>query len=116
MNDQAPHGVEPDDALDALLRGSDQSIADDGFTVRVLASLPSRGRPWAHLVILPAAAAVASMLTIWWMPPLAELQAAVAKGVSTGELAYFVVPVLVLTAFASILWVELEILRQETEV
>ena len=116
MNDQVHHKVEPDDALDALLRESDQDIPDDGFTVRVIASLSSRRRPWAHLVILAAAAAVASMLTIWWMPPLTELQAAVAKGVSTGELTYFVVPVLVLTAFASILWVELEILWRETEV
>jgi hypothetical protein len=116
MNDQVPNWVEPEDALDALLRESDQYIPDDGFTARVLVSLSSCRRPWAHLVILTAAAVVASVLAVFWMPPLAELQAAVAKGISTGEWTYFVVPVLVLTAISSILWAELEILRQEIEV
>ncbi len=116
MNDQANHEVEPDDVLDVLLRESGQYIPDDGFTVGVLASLSRCRRPLAHLLIMTAAAAVASILAIWWIPPLAELQASVAKGVSTGELTYFVVPLLVLTALASILWAEMEILWRETEV
>jgi len=44
MNDNSPNSPRAPDPLDALLRESDAHLPDDGFTARVLTSLPPRRR------------------------------------------------------------------------
>ncbi len=45
MNNNMPTSPDPADSLDGLLREAEPCIADNGFTNRVLASLPPRRRP-----------------------------------------------------------------------
>jgi hypothetical protein len=44
MNDHLPKSPEASDPLDTLLRESEAHLPDDGFTARVLTSLPPRHR------------------------------------------------------------------------
>ena len=65
---------EQNDPLDALLREHNQYVPDDGFTNRVLASLPRRRAwRWPQIILLGAAIVgwVAAALWLPWnLPPL----------------------------------------------
>jgi hypothetical protein len=56
------------DPIDALLREQNAHVDDDGFTARVLMSLPPRRRAWLRPALLLGAAAVGSVLSIRWLP------------------------------------------------
>lgn len=57
---------ESQDPLDALLREQDQYVADDGFTQRVITSLPRRrGRQWPRFLLLGAAIIGWVMAALW---------------------------------------------------
>jgi hypothetical protein len=56
------------DPLDALLREQNQYIGDDGFTAKVLASLPRRRNAWLRPAIVSGATATGSVLAILWLP------------------------------------------------
>jgi hypothetical protein len=57
------------DPLDALLREQDSYIDDNGFTARVLASLPlRRRRAWIRPAILLGTTAIGYLLALWWAP------------------------------------------------
>jgi hypothetical protein len=61
--------LKTNDPLDALLRAQNQYVEDDGFTARVISSLPRRrARIWAHQTILLAATAMGGVLAVWWLP------------------------------------------------
>jgi hypothetical protein len=59
---------EHNDRLDALLQEENRYVPDDGFTKRVVASLPRRrSRRWPAY-ILPGAAIIGSIAAALWVP------------------------------------------------
>lgn len=56
------------DPLDALLQEQNEHVADDGFTKRVIASLPRRRSQWSPQFLLLAAAVVGWVLAAWSLP------------------------------------------------
>ena len=59
---------ETNDPLDALLREQNTYIDDNGFTARIVASLPPRRRSWLRPAVLLGATAVGYVLALMWMP------------------------------------------------
>lgn len=69
MKDNLFNGPEMHDPLDALLREADPYIPDDGFTARVLTSLPRRRRHgWLRLGVLSLATFAGAVLVVWNLP------------------------------------------------
>ena len=67
--------LDDNDPLDALLQEENRYVPDDGFTKRVIASLPRRRSPqWPRFLLLGAAiiGSVAAALWVPWnaLPPL----------------------------------------------
>jgi hypothetical protein len=58
----------PEDQIDALLREQNTYVDDNGFTARVVKSLPRRRRAWLRPIILLGAIAIGSVLAIYWLP------------------------------------------------
>ena len=54
--------------LDALLREQNGHIDDNGFTARVVKSLPRRRRAWLRSAVLLGATAIGSVLAVCWLP------------------------------------------------
>lgn len=59
---------EQNDPLDALLREQNPYIDDNGFTARVIQSLPPRRRAWLRPALLLGTTAIGSVLAILWIP------------------------------------------------
>jgi hypothetical protein len=59
---------ENQDPLDALLREQHQYVADDGFTQRVMASLPARRARRSPQYFLLGAAIVGWIVAVLWLP------------------------------------------------
>jgi hypothetical protein len=60
---------ETNDPLDALLREQNQYVEDDGFTARVMATLPRRrDRFWLRQIILLGATIIGLVLAVLWLP------------------------------------------------
>jgi hypothetical protein len=57
----------PEDQIEALLREQNAYIDDNGFTARVVKSLP-RNRAWLRPAILSGAIVIGSVLAIFWLP------------------------------------------------
>jgi hypothetical protein len=64
MNDNSQKSPEAPDPLDALLRESEAHLPDDGFTARVLTSLPPRRRFDSFRLAAFAAAWVAGVVIL----------------------------------------------------
>ena len=57
------------DPVETMLREQNQYVNDDGFTARVMAALPRRrSRAWVRPTVLLGAAAIGSVLAVWWLP------------------------------------------------
>ena len=54
-----------EDPLDALLREADEYIPDEGFTARVVTSLPPRRRSRARFSLILTALLIGAGLTTW---------------------------------------------------
>ncbi len=103
----------PADPLDALLRDADGYVADDGFTARVLASLPARRRKsWLRLAILGATTMLAMAMAVWTLPPVGDILAAAVQGISQLKLNYLLGLVPVVAVLGAILWGLLEMVRE----
>jgi hypothetical protein len=91
------------DPIDTQLREQDAYINDDGFTVRVVAALPPRRRPWLRPVLLLGSAAVGTVLAIQWLPwsNLPPLDLSALLSLNSQVLSPWVV---VLTVVASLAW------------
>lgn len=63
---------ESNDPLDSLLREHDSYVEDNGFTARVMTSLPRRPRSWLRPAILCGAALLGLALLFWLMPVVSE--------------------------------------------
>ena len=70
-----------DDWLDRALREEDSYIPDEGFTRRMLASLPPprRGREWLRPAVLVCTTSVASLTAALFMPRFEVLAATATK-------------------------------------
>lgn len=69
MNDNLPKSPEASDPIDTLLRESEAHLPDDGFTARVLISLPPRHRFDAPRLALFAAAWLAGVVILLRQAP-----------------------------------------------
>ena len=56
------------DPIDQLLRQQDVYVEDRGFTAHVMKALPHRQRAWLSPAILLSAAAIGSVLSLFWVP------------------------------------------------
>ncbi|HZV35671.1 MAG TPA: hypothetical protein VFB72_13940 [Verrucomicrobiae bacterium] len=63
---------ETNDPLDALLREQDSYVDDNGFTARVMTSLPRSRRSWLRPTILCAATLLGLALLIWLFPLVSD--------------------------------------------
>lgn len=60
---------EAKDPLDALLREQNQYVEDNGFTARVLSTLPRRrSRLWLRQIFLLGVTALGAALAVLWLP------------------------------------------------
>ena len=61
---------EQNDPLDALLRDQNPYLKDDGFTARVIATLPARRRSlaWLRPTLLLGSSVVGAFLAVRWLP------------------------------------------------
>ena len=102
----------PEDQIDALLREQNTYVGDNGFTARVIQSLPHRRRAWLRPVILLGAAAIGSMLAIRWLPwrnlPPLDLSAL------TSPNSQMLMPwILVISVASSLVWSTVVALQRE---
>jgi hypothetical protein len=58
----------PEDQIDALLREQNVYADDNGFTARVVKSLPRRRRAWLRPAVLLGAIAIGLVLMLLWLP------------------------------------------------
>jgi hypothetical protein len=63
---------ETNDPLDTLLHENEPYIDDNGFSARVVASLPPRRRSWLRPVVLFSATLLGLALLVWWLPSLKD--------------------------------------------
>ncbi len=114
MNNEPPNAPEPVDPLDALLRDADDYVPDNGFTARVVASLPPRRRwAWSRLAILGTTTLLACVLAVWWLPPVGELLRLAVQGISQFKPACLIALLPTIAALAAIIWGLLEMVREE---
>jgi hypothetical protein len=59
---------EENDPIDVLLREQSAHIDDNGFTGRVIATLPRRRHAWIQPLFLLGFTAIGSALAIYWLP------------------------------------------------
>lgn len=59
---------ENNDSLDALLQEENRYVPDDGFTKRVVMSLPRRRSPLWPMFLLLGAAIIGSIAAALWLP------------------------------------------------
>ena len=103
---------ETNDPLDALLREQDKYIEDNGFTARVVATLPRRRRAWLRPVLLLGAVAIGSVLAVGWLPwgNLPVLDSSALLSLNSQVLMPWV---LVLSVMASLVWGTISALEWE---
>jgi len=103
---------ENEDPIEALLRGQNRYIDDDGFTQRVIAALPRRRCTWLRPACLLGSAAIGWVLAILWLPwkNLPPLTVAVLRSLDPQVLTPWV---LVLTVCVSLLWAIVAAIQRE---
>jgi len=61
--------LDENDPLDVLLREQNPHVDDDGFTARVISTLPRRQtRSWWPRFFLLGVTTIGWMLAMWWLP------------------------------------------------
>jgi len=103
---------ESSDPLDALLRGQDKYIEDDGFTARVVAVLPRRRHAWLRPVLLLGAVAIGSVLAVLWLP-WGNLRAPGLSALLSLDFQALVSWVLVSSVLASFVWSLISALKRK---
>lgn len=103
---------EEQDPVDTQLREQEAYINDDGFTARVVASLPPRRRRWLRPAVLLGSVAVGVVLAIRWLPwenlPPFDLSAMVSLNSPV------LIPwVVVLSVVASLVWATVAAVESE---
>jgi hypothetical protein len=105
MNDNLPNSPEASDPLDALLRESAVHLPDDGFTARVLTSLPPRRRYDGLRLAVFAAAWLAGVLVLLRHAPAASTAVtAFLQHAQHGEVAALLALAPVVIVICSLIW------------
>jgi len=113
MNTDLPNQPEEDAALEALLKEPAPYIPDEGFTARVMATLPQKRTGLVRKIILIGSSAVGFVLAALWLPwqqlgPLWTTQPIQDSGSDAAWLAVF-------TVLASLAWTVTNALSDEPE-
>ena len=102
---------EQNDPLDALLREQNSHIDDNGFTARVIQSLPPRRRAWLRPALLMSATIIGAVLAMLWVPwgslpalDLAAFLAPTSQVLLPWALALTVIGSLIWSAVAALQW------------
>jgi uncharacterized membrane protein YcjF (UPF0283 family) len=112
MNNNLPEAPETNDPLDALLREADGYVPDNGFTARVLTSLPARrSHSWRRFVVLSAALLIGAVLVTWQLP--AAIASMMPKQWSAFHWPMLAAFVPLLAALASLGWVAFAVTNEE---
>ncbi|HVU27985.1 MAG TPA: DUF5056 domain-containing protein [Verrucomicrobiae bacterium] len=95
---------ETNDPLDALLRGQNQYVADNGFTARVVAALPRRRAEFSlRQIILVSVVTIGFVLAVLWLP-WENLQLPDAAALLSLNSKILLPWVLVLSVMTSLIW------------
>ncbi|MEI9866619.1 MAG: hypothetical protein WDN00_19120 [Limisphaerales bacterium] len=114
MKNESPNQPENNDPLDALLRQPDAYIPDNGFTTRVLTSLPVRQKhSWRRFVVLSAAMLIGTVLVVWQLPAAIAVFNTMPKHWSALHWQTLVAFVPLLAALASLGWVAFAVTNEE---
>ena len=92
------------DPLDAILKENHPHADDNGFTQRVIASLPPRRRSWLRPAILIGTALIGFGVVAWWLPSLLSIFNTDATGTVNLNTQAFLVLGALLLAMGSLVW------------
>jgi hypothetical protein len=105
MKNELPNVPETNDPLDALLREADIYIPDDGFTARVVATLPRRRRhSWLRLAVLSSATLIGASLAAWQLPSASTLLDAVPRSLTALQWQTTAILLPILAAIGALGW------------
>ena len=105
MNDNSPTSPEAPDPLDALLRESEAHLPDDGFTARVLSSLPPRRQlDGLRLAAFAAAWLAGALILLLHAPAVGTAVIAFLQHARDGEVAAALVLAPVVVVIGSLVW------------
>ena len=105
MNDNSPTSPEPPDPLDALLRESEVHLPDDGFTARVLTSLPPRRRfDRPRLAVFATAWLAGAVLLLRHAPAAGAAVTGFLQHARHGEVATLLALAPVMSVIGSLVW------------
>jgi len=111
MKNELTKQPENNDPLDALLLEPDAYIPDNGFTKRVLTSLPAqRKHSWRRFVVLSTAVLIGSVFVAWQLPAAFNT---LPKQWSAFQWQTLITFVPLLTALASLSWVVFAVTNEE---
>jgi hypothetical protein len=114
MRHDPPNPPESSDPLDTLLRESDAYIPDNGFTARVLTSLPARGKhSWRRFAVLSIALFVGALLLVWQLPSAPSIVSALPKQWSDFHWQLLVACVPLIAALVSLGWAVFAVTQEE---
>jgi len=114
MKINQPELPDGNDPLDALLREAENYIPDNGFTARVLKTLPARRkRHWSRFAVLSAAVLIGVGLAAWQSPAiLAVFDGAMQPSALLQRQTLFGFAAL-FTALGSLVWVVFKLANEE---
>lgn len=105
MKNDPDHPAVMSDPLDALLRDAEGYIPDNGFTARVMKSLPSRRRrDWRRFIVLSVSLLAGTGLIAWQYPAVVSAVSEVLNPASASACPMLIVLAPVLAALASLAW------------
>ena len=114
MKDNLPDAPAGNDPLDALLREADSYIPDNGFTTRVLTSLPARRKhSWRRFAVLSTAMLIGAILVLWQLPAIFAIFSTMPKHLSAFQWQTLVAFVPLLAALGSLIWVVFAVASEE---
>jgi uncharacterized membrane protein YcjF (UPF0283 family) len=114
MKNELPNESENNDPLDALLREPDAYIPDNGFTTRVLTSLPARQKySWRRFVVLSTAMLIGAVLVMWQLPAAIAIFNTLPKQWSAFQWQMLIAFIPLLAALASLGWVVFAVTNEE---
>ncbi len=114
MKNEMHNQPENNDPLDALLREPDAYIPDNGFTTRVLTSLPSRQKhSWRRFGVLSTAMLIGAVLVMWQLPAAIAVFSTMPKHWSAFQWQTLIAFVPLLAALVSLGWVAFAVTNEE---